>query len=150
MPRALIVGGTSLVGRATARRLLAAGWRVDLTGRDPSHLPADIAAAGGTLVAADRRDSRRLLAALDDGADETLGRHPWDAPHPIVLDLTAAAELGYTPIGDYATTVTDEIAWLVAAARGAAGAATLPGLDDSFFGPLFDYAAEDRYLATHP
>ncbi len=27
---------------------------------------------------------------LDDDADEALGRHPWDAPHPIVLDMTAA------------------------------------------------------------
>ena len=54
---------------------------------------------------------------LDDEADETLGRHPWDAPHPIVLDMTAAAELGYMPVGDYATTVADEVAWLVSAAR---------------------------------
>jgi nucleoside-diphosphate-sugar epimerase len=340
MPRALILGGTGLVGRAAARRLLSAGWQVDLTGRDPAHLPADIAAAGGTFIAADRGDAAQLLAALregaellvdcicytaeeargllplvreagstvmisskavyvddagnhsnsdtapnfdgpiretqptmapsdadyttregygankvaaeqvlldsglpvtvlrpskihgsgarparewifvkrvldrrptvflahrgagvdhttaaaniaalievvaaapgrrvlnsadpdapsaleisrtiarqldhvwdeillDDGADEGLGRHPWDAPYPIVLDLTAAAELGYTPVGDYAATVADEVAWLVSAARGGDGAASLPGVDDPFFGPLFDYAAEDRYL----
>jgi len=69
MPRALIVGGTGLIGRATARRLLAAGWQVDLTGRNPAHLPAEIAAAGGRFVAADRDDSRQLLAAFGDGAD---------------------------------------------------------------------------------
>jgi nucleoside-diphosphate-sugar epimerase len=342
MPRALIVGGTGLVGRAAARRLLTAGWQVDLTGRDPAHLPADISAAGGTFIAADRGDPGQLLAAFGDGADllvdcicytaeearallpllreagstvmisskavyvddagnhsnsetapnfdgpiretqptvapsdsdyttregygankvaaeqvlldtgfpvtvlrpskihgsgartprewifvkrvldrrpavflahrgagvdhptaaaniaalievvaarpgrrilnsadpdapsaleisraiarqldhvweeiplaedadEGLGRHPWDAPFPIVLDLTAAAELGYTPAGDYATTVADEVAWLVSAARGGDGAADLPGVDDAFFGPLFDYAAEDRYLDT--
>ncbi len=342
MPRALIVGGTGPIGRATARRLLAAGWRVDLTGRDPARLPADVAAAGGTFVAADRGDSGRLLAALGDGADllvdcicytaadairllplargadstvmisskavyvdgagnhsnsptapnfdgpiretqptmapgdgdhttragygankvaaeqvlldsglpvtvlrpskihgagavrprewvfvkrvldrrpavflahrgagvdhptaavniaalieaaaakpgrrilngadpdapsaleisrtiarqldhvwdevllddeadETLGRHPWDAPHPIVLDMTAATELGYTPVGDYATTVADEVEWLVSSARGAEGAKTVPGLDDAFFGPMLDYAAEDRYRAA--
>jgi nucleoside-diphosphate-sugar epimerase len=344
MPRALIVGGTGLIGRATARRLLAAGWQVDLTGRNPAHLPADIAAAGGKFVAADRDDSDQLLTALgdgadlvvdcicytaddatrllplvrpagstvmisskavyvdgaghhsnsatapqfdgpiretqptlapgdadyttregygpnkvaaeqvlldsgqpvtvlrpakihgagarrprewvfvkraldrrpavflahrgagvdqptaaaniaalievvaatpgqrilnsadpdapsaleisrtiarqldhvwdevllEDGADETLGRHPWDAPHPIVLDMTAAIDLGYRPVGDYATTVTDEVEWLVSAARGVDGAEILPGLDDAFFGPMLDYAAEDRYLATHP
>jgi nucleoside-diphosphate-sugar epimerase len=344
MPRALIVGGTGLIGRATARRLLAAGWRVDLTGRDPAHLPADIAAAGGTFVEAARDDSDQLLAALgtgadllvdcicytaadatrllplvreagsavmisskavyvdaagnhsnsdtaprfdgpiretqptmapgdadyttregygpnkvaaehvlldsgrpvtvlrpskihgsgaarprewvfvkrvldrrpavflahrgagvdhptaaaniaalievvaarpgrrilnsadpdapsaleisrtiarqldhvwdevllDDGADEALGRHPWDAPHPIVLDMAAAGELGYTPVGDYATTVADEVEWLVAAARSGDGAEHLPDLDDAFFGPMLDYAAEDRYLAAHP
>jgi nucleoside-diphosphate-sugar epimerase len=69
VPRALIVGGTGLIGRATARRLLTAGWHVDLTGRDPAHLPADIAAAGGTFVEADRGDSDQLLAAFGDGAD---------------------------------------------------------------------------------
>jgi nucleoside-diphosphate-sugar epimerase len=52
VPRALIVGGTGSIGRATARRLLAAGWHVDLTGRNPARLPADIAAAGGRFVAA--------------------------------------------------------------------------------------------------
>jgi nucleoside-diphosphate-sugar epimerase len=69
MPRALIVGGTGLIGRATARRLLAAGWHVDLTGRHPAHLPADIPAAGGRFVAADRGDSDQLLAALGEDAD---------------------------------------------------------------------------------
>ena len=84
---------------------------------------------------------------LDDGADETLGRHPWDAPHPVVLDLTAAAELGYRPVGDYAATVAETVEWLVATARGGADAALLPTADDPFFAPLLDYAAEDRYLS---
>jgi nucleoside-diphosphate-sugar epimerase len=344
MPRALIVGGTGLVGRATARRLLAAGWAVDLTGRDRAHMPADIAAAGGTFIAADRDDTDQLIAALgggadlivdcicytaadatrllplvqdarstvmisskavyvdgaghhsnsdiapqfdgpiretqptvapsnadhttregygankvaaeqvllasgglvtvlrpskihgsgaapprewifvkrvldrrptlllahrgagvdhttaatniaalieavaatpgrrilnsadpdapsaleisrtiarhldhvweevllDDGADEALGRHPWDAPHPIVLDTSAAAALGYTPAGNYAATVVDEVDWLVSAARGGEGAETLPGLDHPLLGPMLDYAAEDRYLAVKP
>jgi len=69
MPRALIVGGTGAIGRASARRLLAAGWQVDLTGRNPAHLPPDIAAAGGEFIAADRANSDQLLAALGDGAD---------------------------------------------------------------------------------
>ncbi len=341
MPRALIVGGTGLIGRATARRLLADGWKVDLTGRDPAHLPAEIAAAGGQFIAATREDPDQLLAALGDGADllvdcicytaadatrllplareagstvlisskavyvdsagrhsnsatgphfggpireaqptmapgdgdyetregygankvaaeqvlldsglsvtvlrpskihgagaamprewvfvkrvldrrsavflarrgsgvdhptaaaniaalieavaqrpgrrilnsadpdapsgleiartiakllghtwdevlldgdadETVGRHPWDTPHPIVLDMSAATDLGYTPVGDYATTVAEEIEWLVAAAGGGDGAEKLPPPDDPYFAPLLDYAAEDRYLA---
>ena len=342
MPRALIVGGTGLIGRATARRLLAAGWQVDLTGRDPGRMPPDIAAAGGRFVPAERDDSAQLLDALgvgadllvdcicytaedatrllplvheagstvmisskavyvddagnhsnsdtaprfagpiretqptlppgerdymtregygenkvaaeqilvecgapvtvlrpskihgegarrprewvfvkrvldgrpavflagrgagvdhttaaaniaalievaaakpgrrilnsadpdapsaleisrtiarqldhvwdevllDDGADETLGRHPWEAPHPIVLDVTAAVDLGYTPVGHYASTVADAVEWLVSAARGGEGAESLPGPDDPFFGPMLDYTAEDRYLAA--
>jgi len=87
---------------------------------------------------------------LDDDADDDLGLHPWDAPHPIVLDLTAAADLGYTPAGDYATTVAAEVEWLVGAAAGGDGASWLPGPDDAFFGPLLDTAAEDRYLSNHP
>jgi nucleoside-diphosphate-sugar epimerase len=339
MPRALIIGGTGQIGRATAKRLLAAGWDVDLTGRDAAHMPAEIASAGARFVVADRDDSERLIGAFGDGADllvdcicytaaaatqllplvrnagstvmisskavyvdssgrhsnseaaprfdgpigeeqptmapgdgdynsregygankvaaenvlldsgdpvtvlrpskihgvgaktprewvfvkrvldrrpavflarrgagvdhptasanmaalievaaakpgrrilnsadpdapsaleisrtiarqlnhdweevllgddadETLGRHPWDAPYPIVLDMTAAGELGYAPVGDYATTVADEVDWLVTAAR---AGETLPGLDDDYFAPLLDYAAEDRYLAA--
>jgi nucleoside-diphosphate-sugar epimerase len=333
VPRALIVGGTGPIGRATARRLLAAGWQVDVTGRDPGRLPADLAAGGGRFVPAERDDADQLAAAfgagadllvdcicytasdarlllplvqdagstvmisskavyvddagnhsnsdvaprfrgpireaqptvapgagdyttregyaankiaaeqvllesgrpvtvlrpskvhgagaprprewffvrrvldrrpavllarggagtdhttaaanvaalietvsrvpgprvlncadpdapsaleisrviarrlghvwdevLLDGAPGTLGAHPWDPEHPIVLDTSAAVELGYAPAGDYATTVADEIDWLVAT-RGEGR------LDEEFFAPLFDYAAEDRYLA---
>jgi nucleoside-diphosphate-sugar epimerase len=69
MPRALLLGGTGLIGRATARRLLASGWQVDLVGREPSHLPADIAAAGGRFLRAERADRGQLAAALGPGAD---------------------------------------------------------------------------------
>jgi nucleoside-diphosphate-sugar epimerase len=333
--RALILGGTGLVGRATARRLLRSGWEVDLAGRDPRRLPADVAAAGGRFVRAERDDAGQLAAALGDGVDllvdcicytpaqarlllpllesagssvmisskavyvddagrhsnsdtppsfggpiretqatlapseddyrsregygankvaaeqvlldsgrpvtvlrpskihgegatrprewvfvkrvldrrpavflarrgagvdhpsaagniaalvETaaekpgarilnsadpdspsgleiaraiarhldhkwdevlldgegggLGRHPWDKLPPVVLDLGAARELGYVPAGDYATTVAEEVDWLVAAHRDG----TLD-IDREFFASLFDYAAEDRYLA---
>lgn len=342
--RALVLGGTGLIGRAAAGRLLAAGWQVDVTGRDPGRLPAVIAAAGARFVAADRGDPGQLLAALgggadllvdcicytaedavrvlplvraagstvmisskavyadeaghhsnsaiaprfagpiretqrtlaagnadyttregygankvaaervlldsgqpvtvlrpskvhgagarrprewmfvkrvldrrpavflarrgagtdhttaaanvaalvevvaakpgqrilnsadpdapsaleisrtiarrlghawdevllDDGSEPALGRHPWDARPPIVLDMSAAADLGYRPTGDYAATVAEEVEWLVSAARGGAGAEILPGPDDTYFGPLLDYAAEDRYLTLHP
>ena len=341
MPRALILGGTGMIGRATARRLLAAGWDVDVTGRNPAHMTAEVAAAGARFIAADRGDESVLLAALGDGADllvdcicftaadanrllplarnasstvmisskavyvdaagnhsnsavaplfdgpiresqptlapgagdfmtgegygpnkvaaeqvlldsglpvtvlrpskvhgpgaaeprewvfvkrvldlrpavllahrgegvnhtaaaaniaalvETvatnpgrrilnsadpdapsvlrisrtiagqlghsweevlldddadarLGRTPWEAPHPIVLDMSAAAAIGYRPAGDHAATVAETVDWLLSAARGGEGAANLPGPDDPFFGPLLDYEAEDRYLA---
>ena len=343
MPRALIIGGAGAIGRATARRLLTAGWQVDLTGRDPARLPTGIATAGGRFLRADRDDPEQLRGALGDGADllvdclcytaadatrllplvreagstvmisskavyvdgagnhpnsataprfagpiletqatvapgggdhdsregygankiaaeqvlldsgppvtvlrpskihgpgaarprewvfvrrvldrrpavflahrgagvdhptaaaniaalievvaarpgrrilnssdpdapsaleisrtiarqlgyvwdevllddhpdEALGRHPWDAPHPIVLETSAAVELGYTPAGDYATTVFEEVEWLLAAARGGFEAESLPRPDDVFFAPLLDYVAEDRYLAAH-
>ena len=84
---------------------------------------------------------------LDDDADETLGRSPWDKPHPIRLDVSAATDLGYQSVGDYATTVVDEIDWLVDAARGGEGARVLASLDDDF---ALEYEAEDRYLALAP
>ena len=77
-----------------------------------------------------------------------LGRHPWDRPHPIVLDMTTAAGLGYTPAGDYAATVAAEVDWLAAAARGGEDADLIPGPRDDYFAPLLDYRSEDRWLAA--
>jgi nucleoside-diphosphate-sugar epimerase len=331
MPRALILGGTGAIGRATAHRLLAAGWEVDVTGRDPAHMPPELTAAGARFVVADRgegadllvdcicftaADANRLLPLareagstvmisskavyvdaagrhsnseeapqfdspiretqptmapgrgdymsregygankvaaeqilLDSGApvtvlrpskihgagarnprewvfvkrildrrpavflahrgagvdhttaaaniaalievaaakpgqrilnsadpdapsaleisraiarhldhswrevlldDDALGRHPWDAPHPIVLDTSAALELGYEPVGGYASTVPEAVDWLVSAAAGGEGAEFLPAPDDPHYGTVFDYAAEDRFLASAP
>jgi NAD(P)-dependent dehydrogenase (short-subunit alcohol dehydrogenase family) len=106
MPRALILGGTGAIGRATARRLLTAGWRVDLTGRNPD---PDAPSA--------RRIARTVARHLD---------HAWEE---ILLD------------GNYAATVTEEIDWLVSAARGGADADLLPELG-------LDYQAEDRWLRS--
>jgi len=72
---------------------------------------------------------------LVEGAE--IGRHPWDKLPPFALDTTAAHELGYVPAGDYAATVVEEIDWLVAGHEP----------DPEFFAGLFDYAAEDRFLA---
>lgn len=69
MRRAPVLGGTRPIGRAVARRLLAAGWQVALTGRDPAHLPADVGIAGGRLISAERNNTAELLAALGGGAD---------------------------------------------------------------------------------
>lgn len=84
---------------------------------------------------------------LDDDTDPALGRHPWEVAHPIVLDTTAATELGYGPVGDYAATVGDGLDWLVAAASGGPDAGLLPSADDPFFAPYLDVTAEDRFLA---
>jgi nucleoside-diphosphate-sugar epimerase len=66
---ALILGGTGLIGRAVARRLVAAGWRVTVTGRDPRRIPADLAAAGVTFRLSERSDGAALAAAVADGCD---------------------------------------------------------------------------------
>lgn len=81
---------------------------------------------------------------LDAAADPGLGHNPWDAPHPVVLDMSAAGELGYRPVGSYAATVAEEVRWLVS--RAASGE-LVGAFDDVFFEPFFDYAAEDHYLS---
>ncbi|HEY0540078.1 MAG TPA: NAD(P)H-binding protein [Actinoallomurus sp.] len=69
MSRAVILGGTGLIGRAAARRLLAAGWDVAAVGRDRARMPDDVVAEGGRFVAADREDPGQVAAALGAGAD---------------------------------------------------------------------------------
>jgi len=84
---------------------------------------------------------------LDD--EGPLGQHPWLTANLIVLDTTAAQELGYVPAGSYADTVADEIDWLVEAASGGGDASLLPRAGDEYFGRFFNYAAEDLYLKLH-
>jgi nucleoside-diphosphate-sugar epimerase len=69
MPRALILGGTGAIDRATARRLVDAGWTVELTGRDPAHFPSALSARGVGFTVSDRNDEAQLRAAVGDGAD---------------------------------------------------------------------------------
>jgi nucleoside-diphosphate-sugar epimerase len=97
-----------------------------------------------------RLDYRWDEVLLDPGAEPELGRHPWNAEYPIVLDMTAAGKLGYVPAGNYAQTVVAEVNWLVSAAATAEDDQVLPWERDGYFDAMFDYAAEDRYLAVGP
>ena len=90
-------------------------------------------------------DWQEVLLAGD--AVGNVGLHPWDARPPRLLDTSAAVELGYAPVGNYAATVAEEVDWLLMAAR-TGDAASLPRNDDPFFAPLFDYDGEDRFLAS--
>lgn len=75
--------------------------------------------------------------------DTELGHYLWEAPSPLVLDMNAARELGYTAVGTYEETVTAEVEWLLSLATRGDDGFELPGVD----GPLVDYTAEDRFLA---
>jgi nucleoside-diphosphate-sugar epimerase len=59
-----------VIGRSIAARLLAAGWQVDGTGRDATHVPDELAQASGfTFITSERTDASALRAAIGDGAE---------------------------------------------------------------------------------
>nr|WP_193571179.1 NAD-dependent epimerase/dehydratase family protein [Diaminobutyricibacter tongyongensis] len=63
------MGGNGVLGRAIALRLTAAGWNVDVTGRDPSHFPAELAQAGVRFHRSERREANDLARVIGGGAD---------------------------------------------------------------------------------
>jgi nucleoside-diphosphate-sugar epimerase len=66
----VILGGTGVLGRAIAARLLDAGWQVDVTGRTAAHVPAELAQAPGfAFLESDRGDARALRSAIGGGAE---------------------------------------------------------------------------------
>jgi nucleoside-diphosphate-sugar epimerase len=84
---------------------------------------------------------------LNDDAPPQLGQHPWNRIPPIVLDTSAAQALGYRPVGDYATTVADEIDWMVGQiARDPTW--TPPAIESETARTWFDYQAEDAWLSA--
>jgi len=98
-----------------------------------------------SVVAAHLGHSWRAVL-LDESAPPALGRHPWDRVPPVVLDTTAARELGYTPAGTYAETVVEEIDWLVGI-RATGHPLARVVADPCHPGPP-DYAPEDDYLGS--
>ncbi|MHB1886419.1 MAG: hypothetical protein ACYCVV_15685 [Acidimicrobiales bacterium] len=81
---------------------------------------------------------------LDSTAPEGIGHHPWDRVPPVVLDTTAAQQLGYTPVGTYAGTAPDVVDWLVDLS--ARNDASLSDLLPHSPSPS-DYHDEDDYLS---
>src|SRR5215831_11935214 len=68
MPRAVLIGGTGMIGRAAARALAADGWDVVAVSRS-GVLPEGLAELGVQAFSADREDDLQLRAALGAGAD---------------------------------------------------------------------------------
>ena len=71
MPRAVLIGGTGMVGRAAARAFVADGWEVVAVSRSGT-LPDGLAELGVEAAVADREDDAQLRAALGAGADVVL------------------------------------------------------------------------------
>lgn len=71
MPRAVLIGGTGMIGRAAARALAADGWDVVAISRSGT-LPEGLAELGVQSAVADRADDAQLREALGAGADVVL------------------------------------------------------------------------------
>ena len=71
MPRAVLIGGTGMIGRAAARALAGDGWDVVAVSRSGT-LPDGLAELGVESVVADRQDDAGLREALGTGADVVL------------------------------------------------------------------------------
>jgi nucleoside-diphosphate-sugar epimerase len=68
VPRAVLIGGTGMIGRAAARALTLDGWEVVAVSRSGT-LPEGLEEIGVESVVADREDDAQLRAALGSGAD---------------------------------------------------------------------------------
>lgn len=71
MPRAVLVGGTGMIGRAAARALAADGWEVVAVSRSGT-LPEGLAELGVRAASADREDTSQVRGVLGAGADVVL------------------------------------------------------------------------------
>lgn len=138
-PAVLLAGRGTGVNHPSAAANIAAlvrvvadrpGARV-LNAADPD--APDGLAISRTIAAIVGHRWREVLLA--DDVQAALGRHPWHTP-PVVLDMSAAAALGYEPAGDYAATVAEEVRWLLGR----------PVLDEAPFAGWFDYPAEDAFM----
>jgi len=77
----------------------------------------------------------------------TVGNHPWAVPRPVVADMTRArAELGYRQATSYTEAITDTLAWALDITEGLDWRRVFPTLA-GYPTELFDYVAEDDYLA---
>ena len=80
------------------------------------------------------------IAPFEGPPVDGVGSHPWCTPRPFVLDMTAAAALGYQPITDYLGAVG-------ASARGAEASAAAGVAFAPYLATMFDYAGEDIFLS---
>jgi nucleoside-diphosphate-sugar epimerase len=110
---------------------------------DPEALAvSEIAAA---IASACGFSGRFVMLPDVDAYPPQVGATPWSVQHPFVLDMTAAAALGYRPQTGYAATVGPICDWLIEATERADWRDLFPVLASYPF-DLFDYESEDALL----
>ncbi|MFF3491677.1 NAD-dependent epimerase/dehydratase family protein [Streptomyces sp. NPDC002795] len=151
--RVLAYNGESRFHPASVRnvaelvRLSAArpGSRV-LNAADPGH--PSVAGIGAMI---DELMGVATRTVLVDGPPPApnVGDSPWSVPRPLILDMSAAErELGYKPVTTYADALPETVEWLTARLREQDWESGFPKMVASYTTGLFDYAAEDAWLAS--
>ncbi|NEB78935.1 NAD(P)-dependent oxidoreductase [Streptomyces sp. SID14478] len=142
-----ILHPTSVANLAELVRLAAArpGSRV-LNGCDPDS--PTVAEIGAMIDALMGVETRTVLVEGPPPAP-TVGDTPWTLPHPVVADMSAAErELGYRPVTTYADALPETVRWLTERLREQDWVDGFPKMVASYTTGLFDYAAEDAWLAS--
>jgi nucleoside-diphosphate-sugar epimerase len=127
---------TANIAELIAVCLAAPATRV-LNAADPQALTA--AAIGEAIIAA--RNSDLEIVRFAGPPVSGVGEHPWCVPKPVVVDMTRALSLGYRPVTDYRSSVG-------AACRSIEIAAASGAVFPEYLTRMFDYAAEDAFLAA--
>ncbi|MFI5804871.1 NAD-dependent epimerase/dehydratase family protein [Streptomyces sp. NPDC051561] len=126
-------------------RLAAAkpGDRV-LNGADPeAPTVAEIGAAIDRTMGA----GSELVTLEGPPPKSKVGETPWSAGHPVVCDMGAAErELGYRPVVGYEESLPATVEWLVGQLKESGWEEAFPKM--AARGDIFDYAAEDAWLAA--
>jgi nucleoside-diphosphate-sugar epimerase len=110
---------------------------------DPS---APSVAEIGTFITQHMSYTGDIVEVPGEDYPPILGRTPWSVPRPFVLDMRAAAGLGYAPVTTYADAVKLTCDWLVETAFDGDWRERFPGIARS--PELFDYSTENRLLAA--
>ncbi|HLX33129.1 MAG TPA: NAD-dependent epimerase/dehydratase family protein [Gaiellaceae bacterium] len=90
--RAVLIGGTGQIGRATARALAEDGWEVVAVSRS-GKVSGELAALGVRGAAADRAEDAQLRAAIGDGADVVVDMVAYNREHGEQLNSLPAGSL---------------------------------------------------------
>ncbi|MFD4625264.1 NAD-dependent epimerase/dehydratase family protein [Streptomyces sp. NPDC058475] len=150
--RILAFGGSSRFHPASVHniaeliRLAAArpGSRV-LNACDPD---APTAAEIGAAIDAVMGTKTETVLVDGPAPSPTVGVSPWSVDLPVVCDMSAAAhELGYRPARGYAESLPETVEWIERQLAGRDWREAFPSLARAY-GDLFDYAAEDAWLAS--
>ncbi|MFL5960144.1 MAG: NAD-dependent epimerase/dehydratase family protein [Gaiellaceae bacterium] len=107
MPRAVLIGGTGMIGRAAARALATDGWDVVAVSRSGT-LPNGLAGLGVTGVSAEREDDQELRATLGAGADVVVDTVAYGSDHAEQLNGLAGHAGSLVVISSAAVYVDDE------------------------------------------